>query len=180
MLLDASLVSDVANIGRNDALTRWSGHSYRGHMPQRRAQPQRPTAWMRYLQEIQDRPGWSIARVARESNGQISRSAIFRMMSGDTRRVSVNVVRLIAAIVGDDPDEVMKKAGGSIVGAPTTDPRLEGLDPNDDVVRHILSLDIDEEERGFMLDRRRQLLALRREQDMRELELLAKKSARPE
>jgi hypothetical protein len=38
-----------------------------------------------------------------------------------------------------------------------------------------MSLDIDEEERDFMLERRRQQLALRREHDLRELELMLRR-----
>lgn len=178
MLLDMSPISDVAKAGRTDVLTRWSGHNYRGHMPQRSTHPPRPTAWMKYLRGIQDRPGWSIARLARESKGAISRSALFEMMNGTTRRISVDVVRLIARIVGDNPDEVLKTVSGSVTGLPEADPRLEGLDPNDDVVKNILSLDIDDEERDIMLNHRRKLVALRREQDLRELEMLVRRGAK--
>lgn len=177
-LLDASPYRDVANSGRDDALTRWSVHTYRGHMPQRSNHPQRPTAWMNYLRGIQNRPGWTIARVARESNNQISRSALFEMMGGKTRRISVDVVRLVATIVGDDPDEVLQQVGGSVVGT-TTDPRLEGLDPDDPVVQSIMNLDITETERKIMLDHRRKLVALRMEQDLAELELMIQRSGPP-
>lgn len=55
------------------------------------------------------------------------------------------------------------------------DPRLVGLDPNDPVVRHIMALEIDEDMRGYMLDRRRQILDLRRQQDLAEVDILARR-----
>lgn len=133
--------------------------------------PRPPTPLMKYLKGIQDRPGWSIARVARESGGRISRATLFRMMTGETKRASIDSVRLVAAIVGDDPDAVLAMVAGSLLEVDAGDPRLEGLDPNDRVVRHIMSLDnIDEEMRAMMLDRRRQQIAERDVQDLRELE----------
>lgn len=176
MVVDATQYRDDAQLRRGDALPRWSPAVYGDEMPQRRTVPPGPTAWMRYLRGIQERHGWSVARVARESDGQISRATLFRMINGDTRRVGVDVVRLVAEIVGDDPDAVLKEVAGSVTGElEPRDPRLDGLDPNDPVVVHILSLDVDEEMRGYMLDRRRQILALRREQDMQEVDIIARR-----
>jgi transcriptional regulator with XRE-family HTH domain len=57
-------------------------------------------------------------------------------------------------------------------GVPVVDPRLHGLNPDDEVVRHIMSLDIDETRRERMLNRQRQIVALRVRQDIEEIDLM--------
>lgn len=169
----ATHICTDSELRRTEAIPRWSEHVYGGLMPQRGGKPRPPTPLMRYLKSIQDRPGWSIARVARESGGLVSRATLFRIMMGETKRVSVDTVRLVAQIAGDDPEEVLAMAAGSLAELGERDPRLDGLDPSDPVVAHILALDVDEEMRGFMLNRRRQQLAERNEQDIREIEFWA-------
>lgn len=65
-------------------------------------------AWGRYLSELTSRPGWSVARLARESG--IHRSTIFRWISGEVRNVSTNSVRLIAKASGDDEKAALRAA----------------------------------------------------------------------
>ncbi|WP_203911260.1 hypothetical protein [Rhizocola hellebori] len=146
--------------------------------------PEQDTWWMNYLKGIQRRPGWSVARLARESNGQLSLNTIKRMTYGTKRRVDVSTVRLIATIVGDDPEDVVRQAVASLIVEPepapsqSVDPRLHGLDPNSTIVRHIMLLPVDEETRGFMLDRQREKQAerLRQEQaELAELDYFARK-----
>lgn len=163
----------VADLGRSVAVSRWSPPGYGDPMP-RSDQP--PTAWASYLIEVQGRQGWSVARIARESEGRISRSTLFRMISGETQRVPLDVVRLVASIVGDDPDEVIARVAGSVdqgeASAPA-DGRLAGLDPNDPVVRHILDMHVPDDLRVVMLARYRHLTELRRQRDIAEFELMA-------
>jgi transcriptional regulator with XRE-family HTH domain len=161
-----------SELRRNEAFPRWSEHVYGGVMPQRGGKSRPPTPLMKYLKSIQDRPGWSIARVARESGGRVSRATLFRIMTGETKRVSVDTVRLVAQIAGDDPDEVLAMAAGSISVLSDRDTRLDGLDPNDNVVRTILALDISAERKARMLDRRRKILADRERADLEEIEFL--------
>lgn len=165
-----------AEMGRSESFPRWSGDVYGDRMPQRGGKPRPTTPLMKYLKGIQDRPGWSIARVARESGGRFSRATLFRIMTGETKRVSVDTVRLVAQIAGDDPDEVLAIASGSLTELSDRDPRLAGLDPNSPAVRHIMSIeDIDEETRGFMLDRQREIEAFRAQQDIAEIDLMVKR-----
>ena len=64
--------------------------------------------WPSYLKRMTSRPGWSVARLARESG--VNRATIFKWMAG---RSGVNVasVRLIADALGDDPAVALRAAG---------------------------------------------------------------------
>lgn len=87
-----------------------------------------------------------------------------------------DVVERFAKGFGLEADDVMWAAGLLIEdSAEDADPRMNGLNPNDPVVAHIMRLEVDEEMRGFMLDRRRQQIAQRNEQDIREIEFWANK-----
>lgn len=66
--------------------------------------------WARYLREITSRPGWSVARLARDSG--VHRSTIFRWLDGtDIKTVTVRSVRLIAEAAEDDIDRALRAAG---------------------------------------------------------------------
>lgn len=96
------------------------------------------------------------------------------MLNGETRRVSIDTVHLVADIVGDDRAVALRAAAGVLIGeAEERDPRLKGLDPADPVVQKILALDIDDELREMMLDRRREILARRHEDDLKDIEFWA-------
>lgn len=142
-------------------------------MPPREGAPLPPTPLTEYLKGIQERPGWSIARVARESGGRVSKATLFRLMAGENKKgATIEIVRLVAEIVGDDPDTVLARVAGSLVDDDEHDPRLEGLDRSDEVVREIMSREgVDEVWRTFALERRRQILELRRQQDLQALEI---------
>lgn len=87
-----------------------------------------------------------------------------------------DVVERFAKGFGLEADDAMWAAGLLIEdSAEDADPRMNGLNPNDPVVAHIMRLEVDEEMRGFMLDRRREQIAQRNEQDLREIEFWANK-----
>lgn len=75
------------------------------------------SSWARYLQEVTDRPGWNVARLAEESG--VHRSTIYRWLKGDTRGTTVDSVNRIAAVVGDPPAVVLA-AAADVLGQ--TDP----------------------------------------------------------
>ena len=83
------------------------------------------SGWAQYLQDLTNRPGWSVARLARESG--VNRSSIFRWMSGKVGNVSANSVRAIAAAVGDDPDAVILTASDAL-NANSPEPGVESVD----------------------------------------------------
>lgn len=64
--------------------------------------------WSSYLRRMTSRPGWSVARLARESN--IHRGTIFKWISG-RGGVTVASVRAIADALGDDPTTALRAAG---------------------------------------------------------------------
>jgi len=168
-VVEVMRVCDDASLQRIDACTRWSDDVYGDLVYEHQGTPEAVTDWMRYLRGIQQRPGWSVARLARESKGKIHKSTIFRMISGETQRVAVATVRLIADIVGDPYDVAMKAAAGSLADDGDTepeDPRLKGLDPHDPVVVRILDGSWDEGMKHLMLDNLR-----RKREQQRELQL---------
>ncbi len=173
MPINASQKRGDAKQRRPVSFPRWSEPVYGGLMPPRDGIPRPSTPLMEYLKGIQDRPGWSIARVARESAGRISRATLFRLMAGDTKRgATIETVRLVAQIVGDDPDTILARVAGSLIDEEEDDPRFVGLDRNDEIVREIMSReDVTDAWRTFALQRRRQILELRRKQDLQALEM---------
>ncbi len=169
--IDATQKLTVSEVSRTESFSCWSERVYGDLMPPRDGTPRPPTPLSDYLKGIQERPGWSIAKVARESGGRISKATLFRLMAGDNKKgATIEIVRLIAQIVGDDPDTVLARVAGSLDDE-THDPRLEGLDPNDEIVQEILAQEgVSEAWRAFALERRRQILELRRQQDRQALE----------
>ena len=57
------------------------------------------------------RPGWSVARLARESG--IHRATIFEWMKGSSDSVTIGSVRAIAAALDDDLENALR-AGASL------------------------------------------------------------------
>jgi transcriptional regulator with XRE-family HTH domain len=78
--------------------------------------------WAEYLRRMTGQPGWSVARLARESG--IHRATIFRWIKGEGG-ANVASVRAIANALGDDPANALRAAGniGGDVEKPT-DPDL--------------------------------------------------------
>lgn len=79
-------------------------------------------SWAGYLRRMTDRPGWSVARLARESG--IHRATIFKWMGGKGG-ATVTSVRAIAKALGDDPANAIRAAGDmGDVADESTDPDL--------------------------------------------------------
>lgn len=103
--------------------------AYGGHM----GDGQNREDWAGYLRRMTSRPGWSVARLSRESG--IHRGTIFKWMSNKgTAGVNVNSVKAVAAAFGDDPANALRAAGSVEVAKDAerdeeielvrTDPRL--------------------------------------------------------
>jgi transcriptional regulator with XRE-family HTH domain len=87
------------------------------------------------LIELTSRPGWSVARLARESG--IHRSTIFRWMSGEVRNASTNSVRLIAQASGDDENAALR-AASEVLDPTATEPRMDYIKAwEDEIVAEI-------------------------------------------
>lgn len=105
--------------------------------------------WAGYLRRMTKRPGWSVARLAREA--QVNRATIFRWLKGDGG-VNVDSVRRVAQALGDDPDNALRAAGNS--GQVVTPAQ-------DEEVALIMAAPVDDELRQRMLAK----LYERRERD---------------
>jgi hypothetical protein len=109
--------------------------------------------WGEYLKSIQDRPDWSIARLAREAN--MDRGNIFDWIKGSisAERVTIGSVLLIAEAVGDDPLVTLRAAAG-LMGTATED---------DETIAEILASGLPQETQEELIqsviDRRAQLRA---------------------
>lgn len=89
---------------------RRSDGTYRVHMSD--GSDREPASeWAAYLRDITDRPGWSVARLARDSG--LHRSTLFRWLEGNTgKTVTLRSVQLIAKAAGDDLQTALRAAGG--------------------------------------------------------------------
>jgi transcriptional regulator with XRE-family HTH domain len=67
-------------------------------------------AWSEYLKRAVARPGWSVARLARESG--LHRSAIFGWIKDGADGITIRSVYLIADALGEDRAAALKAAGG--------------------------------------------------------------------
>ncbi|WP_189114529.1 helix-turn-helix domain-containing protein [Pilimelia terevasa] len=118
--------------------------------------------WADYLQRMTKRPGWSVAKLARESG--IHRGSIFKWISGDRGMTVANVVT-IAKALGDDPVNALRAAAGIAAGSSDdeeinlvmTDPRL-----TDCIKERIVSLILDRRarERAASLEETRRMIEL--------------------
>lgn len=77
--------------------------------------------WAGYLRRMTDRPGWSVARLARESG--IHRGTIFKWIKGD-RGITVANVVAVAQALGDDPVNALK-AAAAVGDEPPRDETIE-------------------------------------------------------
>jgi transcriptional regulator with XRE-family HTH domain len=68
-----------------------------------------PNTWALFLREHTSRPGWTIQRLADESN--INRSTIFRWLKGDVKNLTMSSVRLVADALGVDMATALRAAG---------------------------------------------------------------------
>ncbi len=94
-------------------------------------------------------------------------------MNDDGTRVTIGKARQIAEAIGDDPRNAIRAAGALLDREDGSDPRLDGLDPRDPVVIQILEMKVSEGFRQQMFDYYRQKVELRRQADLKELEILA-------
>lgn len=108
--------------------------------------------WGAYLRRMTSRPGWSVARLARESG--VHRATIFDWMKGTGESVTIASVRAVAAALDDDLENALR-AVASLETAPK---------PRDEEIELIMSAPVDDEMKRRMIS---QLLDLR-EQDKRQ------------
>ena len=69
----------------------------------------RGDAWSDYLRRMVERPGWSVARLARESG--LHRSAIFGWLADGAEGITIRSVYLIADALGVDREDALRAAG---------------------------------------------------------------------
>lgn len=101
----------------------------------------------------------------------VNKSTVWRWENEDRRPESIDLAIKVADVTRTSRSLAVAAAGLALPDDEgDSDPRLAGLDPNDPIVAHILALDVDDEMRGFMLDRRRQQITEQRERDLREIE----------
>jgi transcriptional regulator with XRE-family HTH domain len=106
--------------------------------------------WGAYLRRMTRRPGWSVARLARESG--IHRATIFEWMNGTGESVTIASVRAIAEALNDDLANALR-AVASLESSPS--PRDEEMDlitsapVDDDIKRRMIAqmLELREQDR---------------------------------
>lgn len=133
------------------------------------------TPWARFLRSTVDRPGWTVARLSRETAGsdgkpRVSKATIFRMLNGSTKKISTSSVRILAEAAGVEIDTALRAASSQLVRddeAPEDWPY--GLDPKDPIVQAILSGPFDDD----MQDRMLRYEVTRRQQRLEEIEITA-------
>jgi transcriptional regulator with XRE-family HTH domain len=81
--------------------------------------------WASYLRRMTKRPGWSVAKLGRESG--IHRATIFGWIKGDGG-VTIDSVRRIALALGDNPDNALLAAGSTGLPASVEDEELALID----------------------------------------------------
>jgi transcriptional regulator with XRE-family HTH domain len=144
----------------------------------RTQRPWRREEFFRYLEREIAHAQPPIPHVTRLAElAGLSPSTISNWKTGK-QRPTLDKLTAIADVLDKPRSELWLQAGlvaGDDVNAEEPaelDPRLEGLDRNDEVVREIMSReDVDEAWRIFALERRRQILELRRQQDLQALEI---------
>lgn len=113
----AKLRKDVEKERRPPSLRRDPSYPYRSPM----GDASRPTEdWPTYLRRQTSRPGWSVARLAREAN--IHRATIFGWIKGE--RPNMASVRAVAEALGDDPANAAAAAAGGTGIDEQWDPNL--------------------------------------------------------
>jgi len=97
---------------RRAVFPRWWEASYGD-----RVSDAKPTGWSRFLTEMTRRPGWSVARLARESG--LNRSSIFRWIKGEPGLTLHSVHRIARAL--DVEPSVAMLAAAETLGPPRLD-----------------------------------------------------------
>ncbi|HEU4541746.1 MAG TPA: helix-turn-helix transcriptional regulator [Jiangellaceae bacterium] len=87
----------------------------------------RQHGWSSYLRRLTERPGWSVAKLARQSG--IHRATIFGWIKEGGENVTIASVRLIADAAGDSMENALR-AAADITAAPSdpeSDPELDAI-----------------------------------------------------
>ena len=108
--------------------------------------------WSAYLRRMTRRPGWSVARLSRESG--IAKSSIFKWIADGPGAITIQSVYLIADALGEDRETALRAAGDI--------PR--GRDPEVDL---ILAAPRTDEQKAEMIQR---LMRRREEEERRRIE----------
>lgn len=126
--------------------------------------------WGAYLRRMTKRPGWSVARLAREA--QIHRATIFKYMNGEKTGVTVATVTAIARALGDDPASALRAAG-------TVAPDLDPVDEEIELVRGDPDLEPDMKIRivSLIIERRTRERAAALAETQRLIDLMKRRDA---
>lgn len=117
-----------------------------------------PDDWSRYLRQVTSRPGWSVARLAREAG--LNRSTIFEWIREGGDKLTMASVHAVARALGDTTGETLRAAGGMLESGEPEDPAIaeilvSGLPP--DIQERLIQTVLNERE----ADERRRLERLR-------------------
>lgn len=123
--------------------------------------------WPGYLRRMTRRPGWSVARLARDSG--IHRATIFGWIKGDSG-VTLDSVRRVADALGDSLDSALRAAGGGM----TTEP-VDGDSEEIDLIMRAPVGDEIKERMLVKLRERRERDRLQRIEDFQSMIDLAKR-----
>lgn len=140
--------------------------------------PKVPT-WAEYV--LQARTNAKLSQRALAAKLGVDRVTVWRWENENRRPESAELAVKVADVTHTVRELALAAAGLGMPDDPADEHglALRGLDPGDPVVQNILSLDISNEERDVMLKRRAEIVALRLAQDLRELELMARRDDRP-
>ena len=86
--------------------------------------------------------------MARESRGAVSKATIFRMISGETKKVATQTVLAIADVLGDDREIALKAAGDLLVDE-------DGTGPTDWYVEMVERANLPRRAKDQLIERRR-------------------------
>lgn len=113
--------------------------------------------WGAYLKRMTSRPGWSVARLARESG--IHRATIFDWIRGSGESVTIASVRAVADALGDELENALRA-----VASLETQPA-----PRDEEMELIMSAPVGDEMKRRMIA---QLFELREQDRQQRLQVL--------
>lgn len=103
-----------------------------------------PSEWAQFLREVVDRPGWSVARLSRETalpdgKPRVSKATIFRYLADAVPNISTTRVRLLAEAAGVSVEDAVKAAASLLNDdEPQDEEETHGLPPKDPIVLAIL------------------------------------------
>jgi DNA-binding XRE family transcriptional regulator len=132
--------------------------------------PSPRTTWKAYVLDAR-----RTARLSQQALADalgVNKTTVWRWENEDRRPESLELAIKVADVT-NTAREVAVVAAGFAMPQAEFDPRLAGLDPNDPIVRHIDGLNISEQRKQWMFDRRRKILEDRRRADLEEVQFLA-------